>query len=324
MIVLGDKVKTSPEAHFMPAHEGRVVEVYDGLYHVEFTGVRGGGGTFKLHELEEPPYSTTESGFKIIFPVGTRVHVKPLKFLALRLTSYTGTVTVVNDGGYTVLFDNGMTEDGLAATWLEAEPAPAPFPKMGDIVRLTDTPAPFSEARSVYGADQGEVIDVYTDPAYGVMCRVRFSRNRVDEFVARILAIVPPDERYSTHKTAEEVEALKRNWLYDPCWDIEDTPGFEEYAPTLKRWREQVEEERTREHRREQSLKGELPYIKIGKIWLRADSIEVVEDGLSGRLFVQKLGAGEDEAILFEGMEAERLRAWLNAQAYDLAGEDYE
>lgn len=34
-------------------------------------------------------------------------------------------------------------------------------------------------------------------------------------------------------KTREEVEDLKRQWLRDPCWDIEDTPGFEEYAVEL-------------------------------------------------------------------------------------------
>jgi hypothetical protein len=34
-------------------------------------------------------------------------------------------------------------------------------------------------------------------------------------------------------KTRVEVEALKANWLGDPCYDIETTPGFEEYAVEL-------------------------------------------------------------------------------------------
>jgi len=34
-------------------------------------------------------------------------------------------------------------------------------------------------------------------------------------------------------KTREEVEDLKNNWLADPCYDIEDTSGFEEYAVEL-------------------------------------------------------------------------------------------
>jgi len=28
-------------------------------------------------------------------------------------------------------------------------------------------------------------------------------------------------------KTWRELEALKASWLGDPCWDLEDTPGFE-------------------------------------------------------------------------------------------------
>ena len=34
-------------------------------------------------------------------------------------------------------------------------------------------------------------------------------------------------------KTREEVEALKANWLGDPCYDIEDAPGFEDYGVEL-------------------------------------------------------------------------------------------
>lgn len=34
-------------------------------------------------------------------------------------------------------------------------------------------------------------------------------------------------------KTREEVDALIGNWKNDPCWDIEDTEGFEEYYDEL-------------------------------------------------------------------------------------------
>lgn len=51
--------------------------------------------------------------------------------------------------------------------------------------------------------------------------------------------------------TTNEIEALKKNWRYDPCWDIEDTKGFEEHKEELlayrleteKKWRT-VEDER--------------------------------------------------------------------------------
>ncbi len=34
-------------------------------------------------------------------------------------------------------------------------------------------------------------------------------------------------------KTREEVEALKTQWLHDPCFDLEDAEGFEEYVVEL-------------------------------------------------------------------------------------------
>jgi hypothetical protein len=38
-------------------------------------------------------------------------------------------------------------------------------------------------------------------------------------------------------KSPAEVEELKRNWLADPCWDIESTPGFEAHAAELIEWK---------------------------------------------------------------------------------------
>lgn len=320
MIVVGDKVKTSPDANFMPAKEGRVIYVEGDLYRVAFEGSPRMVGTYKLHELEEPPYSTTESGYKIIFPVGSRVHVKP-QFLALRLTSYPGTVTVVNDGGYTVLFDNGVTEDGLSVTWLEREEEPAPLP-LGSVVRVTRSDNPYSETRALYGADQGIITGEYIDPAYGQMYRVEFSGNRVDGFAAKLIELVPPDEQYGA-KSADDIEALKQNWRFDPCWDIEETEGFEAHRAELKAYRERVEAEATRSYRRKQSLTGELPYIKIGKAWLRVDAIQVVEENGGGdRLFI--LNGRDAEKITITGRAVKALRSWLDAQAYDLAGEEHE
>lgn len=42
-------------------------------------------------------------------------------------------------------------------------------------------------------------------------------------------------------KTNEEIDALKRSWLKDPCWDIEKTDGFEEHEAELRAWHEQKE-----------------------------------------------------------------------------------
>lgn len=39
-------------------------------------------------------------------------------------------------------------------------------------------------------------------------------------------------------KTTEEIEALKKNWLNDPCWDIENTEGFEDHVAELTAFHE--------------------------------------------------------------------------------------
>lgn len=41
----------------------------------------------------------------------------------------------------------------------------------------------------------------------------------------------------------EEVEKLKRDWLLDACWDIEETDGFQEYYNELKAFRLEKEKE---------------------------------------------------------------------------------
>lgn len=44
-----------------------------------------------------------------------------------------------------------------------------------------------------------------------------------------------------TEKTRSEIEALKANWLSDPCWDIETTEGFEAHHDELLAFRKQTE-----------------------------------------------------------------------------------
>lgn len=35
------------------------------------------------------------------------------------------------------------------------------------------------------------------------------------------------------------LDDLKKEWLKDPCWDIEDTEGFEDYYEELRKFREE-------------------------------------------------------------------------------------
>ena len=44
-------------------------------------------------------------------------------------------------------------------------------------------------------------------------------------------------------KSKEEIRKLKHNWECDPCWDIEDTEGFEEYKDELRAFRLKKEKE---------------------------------------------------------------------------------
>lgn len=45
----------------------------------------------------------------------------------------------------------------------------------------------------------------------------------------------------SKYRTDEEIDNLKMQWQMDPCWDIEDTEGFEAYKKQLEAWRIQEE-----------------------------------------------------------------------------------
>jgi polyhydroxyalkanoate synthesis regulator phasin len=58
-------------------------------------------------------------------------------------------------------------------------------------------------------------------------------------------------------KTREEVEQLKAEWEQDPIWDIEHTPGFEEYFSELKQWHEKCAAEWERDNERRASALAE-------------------------------------------------------------------
>jgi hypothetical protein len=53
-------------------------------------------------------------------------------------------------------------------------------------------------------------------------------------------------------KTREEIDALKESWMRDPCWDIEQSEGFEDHQEELlsfrmqkvAQWQSQAEEKR--------------------------------------------------------------------------------
>ena len=58
-------------------------------------------------------------------------------------------------------------------------------------------------------------------------------------------------------RTEAEIAELKRQWLHDGCWDIEDTEGFEYHYMELRRWREAWEEDRRQKEERRVMVRGE-------------------------------------------------------------------
>ena len=68
-------------------------------------------------------------------------------------------------------------------------------------------------------------------------------------------------------RTPVEIEALKKNWLQDPCWDIEDTEGFEAHREELLTWRKeyQAKREQIREAKDQRRIEKVMLATGIGK-----------------------------------------------------------
>lgn len=88
-------------------------------------------------------------------------------------------------------------------------------------------------------------------------------------------------------KTREEVEQLKRDWIADPCWDIEDTDGFEDFRSELYEFRNKTEtewklKEAKRLEERTEHLKWGCNLVKLievmeAKIKVLEEQVEVLQ-----------------------------------------------
>ena len=58
--------------------------------------------------------------------------------------------------------------------------------------------------------------------------------------------------------TEQQILQLKADWLADPCWDIEDTEGFEEHREELTAWRDAYEIARAQEHQENVQRKARI------------------------------------------------------------------
>lgn len=83
-------------------------------------------------------------------------------------------------------------------------------------------------------------------------------------------------------KSRAEVEKLKREWVSDPIWDLEDTEGFEEYREELlefaleqtKIWEEEAEQKKQEEIEHAKSLGVEGLYKMIKHLQVKCNKYE--------------------------------------------------
>ena len=89
-------------------------------------------------------------------------------------------------------------------------------------------------------------------------------------------------------KTLQDIERLKKDWFDDPCWDIENTDGFEEYASELKEYRLYCEDVWLTKRRNELEKKADLlgfpgnPFIAkyIERLEDRITSLEEIVENI--------------------------------------------
>lgn len=98
-------------------------------------------------------------------------------------------------------------------------------------------------------------------------------------------------------KSRKEIEELKRQWENDPCWDLYDTEGFEEYMEELKEHQERMEsiwDKKIKEKEKELDKKAEELEIKgLYRILLEHQeilqrhhlAIEALADGDNSRAY---------------------------------------
>lgn len=94
--------------------------------------------------------------------------------------------------------------------------------------------------------------------------------------------------------TADEIERLKRDWKDDPCWDLENTEGYEAYREELRAFRLATEAawERQRQER-EKALDAKADELGVRGLYRRLVQLEQIVE--RHRRAIQALGDGDHE-----------------------------
>lgn len=125
-------------------------------------------------------------------------------------------------------------------------------------------------------------------------------------------------------KTQDEIQALKDNWVQDPCWDIETTDGFEEHHDELLAWRMDLEEK----HRLAANARAELRLEKIKKETGVTDA-EIAKslytwEELENDVFRGKEKQSQIRALLLLAAQVKRVADALEEVNMNIAGTDHQ
>jgi hypothetical protein len=74
--------------------------------------------------------------------------------------------------------------------------------------------------------------------------------------------------------TQNQINDLKANWLKDPCWDIENTEGFEDHEEELLSYRKEVEAEWDAKHKAKAEKRAD--YVRVQTGVLNADIVSAL------------------------------------------------
>lgn len=86
-------------------------------------------------------------------------------------------------------------------------------------------------------------------------------------------------------KTKQEIEDLKENWLHDPCWDIEDTEGFEAHREELEKFHKEKSLEWTKARLEREWAEMERLGINNKATYLYLKNLEDSVDSLEKRVY---------------------------------------
>lgn len=105
-------------------------------------------------------------------------------------------------------------------------------------------------------------------------------------------------------KTKDEVQALKDSWSKDPCWDIEDTEGFEDHYEELLAYRKEADEERIAKRARKVLVETGIENATIAQSIM---TYEEIERDVVGEVTAPTIARAQVRATLLLAAQMQRI-----------------